>query len=329
MQLWVSEENLPFFEALASPVRIRIVEKLAQGEANIKELADAIGVTSAMMTSHINKLEKAGLVVSTRTKQTGKVCTLVNQWYILRLPTVNYHHIQNYEVQLGVGQYARADVRPTCGLADTEKLIGSYDDPRFFYDPARLDAQIIWFKSGYVEYEIPNYVPENCRVLDIEISAEMCSEYPNIRNDWESDINLYLNGKLICPWVSPGDFGDRRGKFTPGWWLNAQYGILKRFEINRQGVFLDKEQKSTQTIDDYNLERDHWTLRFEASEEKRRPGGLTIFGEHYGDFARGILVKINYERPILTDEDKKDSLYEKQPAYRWGEMYAEQEEAGQ
>ncbi|MSS08222.1 hypothetical protein FYJ38_06135 [Clostridium sp. WB02_MRS01] len=31
-----------------------------------------------------------------------------------------------------------------------------------------------------------------------------------------------------CTWVSPGDFGDRRGKYTPGWWLSAQYGILKR-----------------------------------------------------------------------------------------------------
>ncbi len=59
MQIWVSEENLPFFEALSSPVRIKILEHLAHGEANIKDLAKAVGVTSAMMTAHINKLEAA------------------------------------------------------------------------------------------------------------------------------------------------------------------------------------------------------------------------------------------------------------------------------
>ena len=317
MQLWVSEENLPFFEALASPVRIKIIKRLAEGKANIKQLAESVGVTSAMMTSHINKLERVGLVVSTRSKQYGKVCSLRSQWYVLSMPTVNHTHVQNYEVQIGVGQYTRANVKPTCGIADTEKVIGGYDDPRYFYDPAHYYAQLVWFTSGYLEYEIPNYIPEKCKILDIEISAEMCSEYPSARMDWESDINLYLNNKLICPWVSPGDFGDKKGKYTPVWWTSAQYGILKRFEINRHGVFLDKEQKSNFTVDDDDLDRDHWTLRFEVSEEKRRPGGLTIFGEKFGDHPRAIQVKINYEKSALSEEEKKENLFEKQSYYHW------------
>lgn len=40
MQLWVSEENIPFFAALASPIRIKILERLAKSDANIKELAE-------------------------------------------------------------------------------------------------------------------------------------------------------------------------------------------------------------------------------------------------------------------------------------------------
>ena len=56
------EENIPFFAALASPIRIKILERLAKSDANIKELAEDVGVTSAMMTSHIRKLEEVGLV---------------------------------------------------------------------------------------------------------------------------------------------------------------------------------------------------------------------------------------------------------------------------
>lgn len=78
MQLWVSEENIPFFAALASPIRIKILERLAKSDANIKELAEDVGVTSAMMTSHIRKLEEVGLVATSRSKKNGKVCALIN-----------------------------------------------------------------------------------------------------------------------------------------------------------------------------------------------------------------------------------------------------------
>lgn len=323
MQVWICEENIPFFEALSSPVRIKIIEHLAEGDANIKELAEAVGVTSAMVTSHIHKLEQVGLVTSTRSKKEGKVCSLVNQWYALRLPTANFHQIQYYELNIGVGKYARISATPTCGLADSEKLIHSCDDPKCFYDPDRFDAQLLWFTNGYVEYEVPNYVPENFNIVDIEISAELSSEYPNTKDNWESDINLYLNGEMLCSWVSPGDYGNRRGKYTPSWWLSNQYGLLKRYEINRQGVYLDKEQQSEKTLDDFHTERSVWTIRFEVSDEKRRPGGLTIFGEEFGDFARAIQVKVNYERTSVSASEKKDSLFENQPAYRWGKKYAE------
>lgn len=329
MQLWVSEENIPFFAALASPIRIKILERLAKSDANIKELAEDVGVTSAMMTSHIRKLEEVGLVATSRSKKNGKVCALINQWYILRLPLDTYQQLQDYDLQLGVGQYVRADVTLTCGLADAEKLLCEYDIPKYFHDPDHFNAQLIWFTSGYVEYEIPSYVPKDCKIMEIEISAEMCSEYPLVREDWESDINLYLNGELICPWVSPGDFGLRRGKYTPRWFPSNQYGLLKRYEINRSGTFLDKEPQSDKTVDDFHLDREVWTLRFEASGEKRRPGGLTIFGEQYGDYPVGIQVRVIYERPFMTEKDKKDSLYLQQPASRWGKMFAENGEEKQ
>ncbi|MCP1103034.1 putative transcriptional regulator [Aequitasia blattaphilus] len=308
MDIWVSEENLPFFEALASSVRIRIIERLAEGEANIKELATHIGISSAMMSSHIAKLEQAGFIITTRSKQHGKVCVLVSTWYNLRMPTHAYHHIQHYDISLGVGQFVKADVTPTCGLATPDNIIGGYDSAVYFHDPKRFEAQLVWFTDGYVEYEIPNYIPPNCKALALEISAEMCSEYPDIRNNWQSEINIYLNGKLICPWISPGDFGDRPGKYTPSWWLSAQYGVLKCYEINQEGVFLNKERKSKDTIENFDLDRDHWTLRFEVSKEHMRPGGLTIFGESFGDYPQSIQVKVDYEKPNISKSTRSNKV---------------------
>ena len=179
MRVSISEDNLEFFEALASPVRLKIIGCLSKRSMNIKELAENVGVSSAIMTSHIKKLESAHLVESKKSKQYGKVCSLVGTNYMLLFPTPRLA-VTHYDVNLKVGQYTRAEISPTCGIATEHSVIGDYDDPRCFYDPRRENAELIWFSKGYVEYYIPNYVPDDCQVTSIEICAEMCSEYPDV-----------------------------------------------------------------------------------------------------------------------------------------------------
>ncbi len=47
---------------------------------------------------------------------------------------------------------------------------------------------------------------------------ELSSEVPGTSADWPSDITLAINGNDVGTWTSPGDFGDKRGVFTPDWW---------------------------------------------------------------------------------------------------------------
>ena len=47
MRVSISEDNLEFFEALASPVRLKIIGCLSKRSMNIKELAENVGVSSA------------------------------------------------------------------------------------------------------------------------------------------------------------------------------------------------------------------------------------------------------------------------------------------
>ncbi|MFX9246770.1 transcriptional regulator, partial [Acinetobacter baumannii] len=87
-----------------------------------------------------------------------------------------------------------------------------------FYEPDKVNAQLLWFKQGYVEYRFPNRTPYDCLLTGIEVSMEICSEAPLHNPDWPSDITLWINGVETGTWQSPGDFGGERGLLTPVWW---------------------------------------------------------------------------------------------------------------
>lgn len=297
MVVEVSKENLAFFEALASETRLGIIRRLAQDDCNIKELAHSLGYSSAIITKHVRQLEDAGLIRTKMLKKDGaiqKICTLLNFEYRLHMPVRPPELRKHYEVAIPIGHFTDYRIKPTCGIANEHKYIGIFDDPRCFLVPDRVTAQILWFGSGYMEYKFPNYLIPGQKPLEIEISAELSSEAPGINDNWPSDISFYLNGKKLCQWTSPGDFGARHGILTPDWWEVNQYGMLKTIRINQEGVFLDGDRESLLTLDDFNLTEEFCTLRFEVPENAENVGGLTLFGEKFGNYAQNIVVRTYY-----------------------------------
>lgn len=63
------------FAALANANRRAILERLAQGEATVKELAEPLQMSPPAVSRHIKVLERAGLVVQGRRAQ-FRPCTL-------------------------------------------------------------------------------------------------------------------------------------------------------------------------------------------------------------------------------------------------------------
>jgi DNA-binding transcriptional ArsR family regulator len=57
------------FAALADPTRRAILARLAQGEADVSELARPFGVSQPTISNHLKVLERAGLVSVTRDAQ--------------------------------------------------------------------------------------------------------------------------------------------------------------------------------------------------------------------------------------------------------------------
>ena len=58
----VFEKAAELFAVLSTPIRLRIISELCQGEKNVGQLLERIGVTQPNMSQHLNILYRAGLV---------------------------------------------------------------------------------------------------------------------------------------------------------------------------------------------------------------------------------------------------------------------------
>jgi predicted transcriptional regulator len=302
MKIDVSSKNIYFFTALGSETRINILEILKSGDKNIGELANSLGISSAIMTRHINMLEQAGLIktINIRGKRgIQKLCTLSEDEFTLVLnKNIAILPSQSMKIpktlSIPVGQYSSYEVAPTCGLASSEKLIGMCDDQRYFSIPERFNASILWFQSGFVEYEIPGYLFDNDSLDSLEISLELCSEYPNYNETWPSDIYFYLNEILLGVWTCPGDFGQSKGTYTPTWWnMGTQHGLLKKISITKRGTMLDGMNFSQVAIDDLKLALNK-AAYFKICSPKNtvHPGGINILGRGFGNYNQDIEITI-------------------------------------
>ncbi len=308
----ISEKSLPFYEALASSVRHKVIHLLAKRAMNIRELAEAVELSSAIMTMHVRKLEKAGIISTEMQPGKGgvqKMCKLqVDQVEIIfpnKMRTIREYH----EMNISIGHYTDAQVEPTCGLATPEKFIGELDDPRYFFDSQRFQAKILWFGEGYVEYKVPNFLLTSETPQELVISLEISSEAPNTNNKWPSDITFYLNDAKLGTWTSPGDFGDKRGKYSPAWWPEVvnQYGLLKQLSITAGGTFIDGNYLSDITLDDIHYRDKQWALRIAVEKESDHVGGVTLFGKGFGNYNQDIVFRLYYNKIVPAIEFHDDS----------------------
>jgi DNA-binding transcriptional ArsR family regulator len=56
-------ELLAVLTAVANPIRLRIVAELTDGRIHVSELARRLGISRPLLYMHLDRLEKAGLIV--------------------------------------------------------------------------------------------------------------------------------------------------------------------------------------------------------------------------------------------------------------------------
>jgi predicted transcriptional regulator len=299
VKLDVTTKNMNVLECFSSKTRVRIIELLNGRPYNIGELAEALGFSSAIITKHIQKLEEAGIVSTENTvgkRGTQKRCSLRVDQLTLMLRTAEAEKSDDtvrYMTELPIGQYIRYEVQPSCGLASSVKRIGMMDDPRYFDDPEHTKAEHLWFASGYVEYRVPNYLVGQAEASSITFSLEICSEAPHYNENWPSDITFTVNGIDVATWTCPGDFGSKRGQYTPEWWTDTQYGLHKTISVNQQGTFIDGVISSDVRIGQLNIKAGSEILfRIACPDSALNCGGVSLFGNGFGNYPQDIRVMI-------------------------------------
>jgi len=294
-------ERPDVIRGLASEIRVLILKHLRGGEGkNVNQIADELGLPQSTVSSNLQILEDAGLITTESRKArkgSQKVCrtafTEILVGFRDDLPAAGDGSI---EVSMPLGLYTKCEVTGPCGLCSVDGVIGLLDVPDTFLEPERMRAGLLWFTRGYVEYQFPNNTKLNrTKPKALEFSMELSSEVPGTAADWPSDIFLQVNGIDIGTWTSPGDFGDKRGVYTPDWWklAGSQYGKLKNWRINGNGSFIDGVQISDVTLDDLLIDQHRSIrLRIGVKEDAEHPGGINIFGRGFGNYDQNIVLRI-------------------------------------
>ena len=297
------ERLCPVAKALSSPMRVRMIALLCTRSMNVNELAEALSLPVSTAALNVRQLEEAGLIstdIQPGIRGAMKLCSRRIDSVSMRLVPETEGDVNALTLNMPIGSYSIAeDISPECGLVSEHAWIGESNLPRTFYHPDRFRAQMLWFQSGALEYRfsLGEVSPE--QVEWIEFSMEISSNAPMYRENFKSDIFTSVNGKQLGTWVSPGDYGGRRGRLNPSWWsdTSSQFGLLKTWRVDNDGCTLDGEPVSDVRLSDLNLDgQDFIALRLGVHHDAEFVGGLNLFGEKFGDYAQGLVMRVGYAK---------------------------------
>ena len=289
-------------KALSSETRLEIIQTLVDEPMTISQLAERFYMPMSSMCLHIKTLQDAGIIrlqPKPGTKGTSKLCGMVVADITINMYGHRYEKNQKpvKYVSMPIGNYGRCEVSPPCGIVSGSSYISTEDTPYGFYSPKRVEASLLWFTSGMLEYQ---FSTENLKedVDYIEFSFEICSEAPGYSNIWPSDIDFELNHKKVMTIHSAGDYGGRRGINNPQWWPDSstQYGEYVCIRVAHDGCFRENDKISEETMESLGLAGGpFFSFALKVDPESEHVGGMNLFGSQFGDYAQDILMKIVYK----------------------------------
>ena len=293
--------------ALSSPERINIIKSLAVNKS-VSMLSKELNIPISSLSRHVDILADAGLIhlyYQPGPKGHAKFCSLATVNYTISfMPFYDLITPPTYSIELPIGLFSHCHVQPPCGMLNTEKLLIPLDNPSYFFSADRIQAECLWFDKGFISYNFPTPPIELIEQLsEITFSFEICSETNYYNNNWPSDITVYINKHEILTFTSPGDFGGRRGKYTPKFWpeTSTQFGLLKTITVKNDGAYLDNQfVNKNVTFDDLNLfGGSAIQLTIGIKETAQHKGGINLFGKNFGDYPQAIIMTLTSPSKII------------------------------
>ena len=289
--------------ALSSPERLKIVKTLLRENKNLTTLTKELNIPMTSLSRHIDILADAKIIFlnyQPGPKGHTKYCSLASLGFAVSFAVT---HTENnapphYSVELPIGIFSHCHIEAPCGMLSAEKQLAPFDETSCFFLPERINAECLWFNKGFISYNFPSPPSNKLSLMsEISFSFEICSEANCYNNNWPSDITVYINKIEILTFTSPGDFGGRRGKYTPKFWpiTSTQFGLLKNITIDGQGVFLDGKLVNKNVAFE-NLQLSAGSaiqLTIGIKDDAVHKGGINLFGKNFGDFQQAIKMTLS------------------------------------
>src|ERR1700733_13417520 len=177
-------ERPDLLRGLASPARARILRLLHRRPGlNVNDIAEALSLPQSTVSSNLQILESAGLIrTETHKGRKGnqKLCfSAFDEVLVMLRDDVSGVNANAIEVAMPIGLYTSCEVSAPCGLCSTKGVIGLLDVPGTFLDPDRMNAGLMWFTRGFVEYQFPNNARHVGKAINaLELSFELSPEVP-------------------------------------------------------------------------------------------------------------------------------------------------------
>lgn len=275
VKIYAENENIGLFDALSSKTRLEIIRLLSVNPQNIMQLAESIGISTAIVSRHIDKLVKNGIVISEFTpSQRGRqrMCRLKENNITVYLKSAQQSKSQT--MYMAIGGYEKCiDVQPPCGLECEDEIRGIPDDPRYFMMPGRNELTHIWFSNGVLKYKMPERI-NGTEITAVTVKLVMSASCYN--NDKEyGTVYLSFCEKIFC------DI-----KLHPE--MHAREFVIR---LDSKGVWKDGELVSNAGIDNYEFDLENFTFEIGAGYKKGKKTVLHLFSVDDGDIE--ITVDVN------------------------------------
>ena len=263
----------------------------------VSRLAKALSIPQSTCTVNLQVLKEAKLVRASP-ESTRLLVTSFEEVVIPLRGSQMAADTSAMEIDMPIGLYSAYEVHAPCGLLSEDRIIGYLDIAESFLDTHRASAQMIWLSNGYLEYPFPmspNMVPAGKRIKALAVVAEVCSEYPDYKLDWPSDITVWISGVEVGTWTCPGDMGGTRGRLTPEWWPthSTQFGFRKSWRIAEDGCFIDGVKVSDVTVSAVPLDR-NLTVRIGIKNHAEHKGGFNLFGRKFGNYEHDLILRFEF-----------------------------------
>lgn len=297
-----SEQIRALGAALSSPIRLQLLHYLREGPKSLYCLQQLTGLSATSIAMHVKKLEAAKLArleYSPSKKGFSQLVFLCLGKIEIFGDSTAPAPQKSLTVSMPVGLFTEAESYASYFRITTNNSDDlSYEQIPIF-SPKRENAGMIYTDGGKVSYTFDKEIFKNKKISQIVLSLEICSECPYYSNTWKSDITFSINGKELCTYTCPGDFGDRPGKLSPSFWtsiVTTQYGQLVHLSVNETGTFFNQEPCAPINLQNFKIDgSENLVFSIETKKDAKFFGGFNIFGKNFGDYPQDIELTVFFE----------------------------------